>query len=253
MASTMTNRPTPPNPVQQQDQVPGREGPMDPKPDHGEKSYKGSGRLAGKKAIITGGDSRHRPGRRHRVRAGGGGRADRLPRRGRRRPRDGRVGREGRAARPSLFRGDIADAGQCRALVQKAVEAFGRIDVLVNNAAFQMTHESLDEISDEEWDKTFDVEHRRDVPHHQGGGAAHEAGRRDHQHDVGQRRHAQADAAGLRDDQGRDPELHRRAGAAAGRQGHPRQLRRARPDLDAADPRDDAAGAGEELRLQRAR
>ncbi|HEY2412335.1 MAG TPA: SDR family NAD(P)-dependent oxidoreductase, partial [Pirellulaceae bacterium] len=57
MATSSTSRPKPPQPAQQQDTVPGRTARMDPQPDHGEKTYKGSGRLAGKKAVITGGDS----------------------------------------------------------------------------------------------------------------------------------------------------------------------------------------------------
>ncbi|WP_286917465.1 SDR family oxidoreductase, partial [Pseudomonas sp. UBA6276] len=53
--------------------------------------------------------------------------------------------------------GDLAEREQCLAIVEKTVERFGRIDVLVNNAAFQMSHESLDEIPDEEWVRTFDI------------------------------------------------------------------------------------------------
>lgn len=151
-----THHPKPPQPAQQQDQVPGRTAPMDPQPDHGEKSYKGSGKLAGKKAIITGGDS-------------GIGRAVAIA-----------FAREGADVLISylnehndaketakwieaaghkavLVPGDIADREHCRAIVQKAVDAFGRIDILVNNAAYQMTRESIDEITDDEWDYTFDV------------------------------------------------------------------------------------------------
>lgn len=51
--------------------------------------------------------------------------------------------------------GDLADPAHCRAVIAKAVESFGQVDILVNNAAFQMTRESLDEIPDEEWDYTF--------------------------------------------------------------------------------------------------
>jgi hypothetical protein len=51
--------------------------------------------------------------------------------------------------------GDITNREHCRALVQTTVERFGRIDVLVNNAAYQMTFESIEEISDDEWHKTF--------------------------------------------------------------------------------------------------
>jgi NAD(P)-dependent dehydrogenase (short-subunit alcohol dehydrogenase family) len=54
-----------------------------------------------------------------------------------------------------LVAGDLADRAHAKTVVPKAVEEFGRVDVLVNNAAFQMTHESLDEIPDEEWDHTL--------------------------------------------------------------------------------------------------
>jgi NAD(P)-dependent dehydrogenase (short-subunit alcohol dehydrogenase family) len=135
---------------------PGLEGEMTPKPDHGETSYVGHGRLDGKATIITGADS-------------GIGRAVAIAF-----AREGAdvliaylnehedaketarlVEEAGRKA--VLVPGDIADPAQCRAIVDGAVQAFGRIDVLVNNAAFQMSHDSIDEISDEEWDRTFDV------------------------------------------------------------------------------------------------
>jgi len=54
-----------------------------------------------------------------------------------------------------VMAGDVADPAHCRALVARAVKEFGRLDVLVNNAAYQMTFQSLDEISEQEWDKTF--------------------------------------------------------------------------------------------------
>jgi len=56
-----------------------------------------------------------------------------------------------------LVAGDIAEADQCRQVVQTAVDEFGKIDVLVNNAAFQMTHEKLEDIPDDEWDYTIAV------------------------------------------------------------------------------------------------
>jgi len=145
--------PKPPFPHQPQS-LPGSSEAMDPKPDYGEDTYKGSNRLQGKKAIITGGDS-------------GIGRAVALA-----------FAREGADVAVSyldehedaqetkrlveeagrqciLLPGDISKAAHCREIVKKTVEGFGRIDVLVNNAAHQMTFESIDEISDEEWDKTF--------------------------------------------------------------------------------------------------
>jgi NAD(P)-dependent dehydrogenase (short-subunit alcohol dehydrogenase family) len=54
-----------------------------------------------------------------------------------------------------LVRGDVSDAQHCRDIIATAVEAFGRVDILVNNAAYQMTRQSLEEIPDEEWDHTF--------------------------------------------------------------------------------------------------
>lgn len=140
----------------QQQQPPGTESQLTPQADHGETSYQGSGKLQDKATIITGGDS-------------GIGRAVALAF-----AREGAdvliaylnehddaketarlVEEAGRKA--VLVPGDIADPAHCRAIVDKAVQAFGRIDVLVNNAAFQMTRESLEEIPDEEWDYTFQV------------------------------------------------------------------------------------------------
>jgi len=136
--------------------MPGTTAAMDPRPDHGEDSYRGSGRLADKKAIVTGGDS-------------GIGRAVALAF-----AREGAdvlisylseeedaqetrrlVEEAGRKA--VLVPGDISDAGHCRAIVERAVEAFGRVDVLVNNAAHQATFSSPEEISDAEWETTFAV------------------------------------------------------------------------------------------------
>ncbi|EQB15365.1 SDR family oxidoreductase [Novosphingobium lindaniclasticum] len=143
----------PPLPAQQQ-QVPGTTAEMDPRPDHGEDSYEGHGRLNDKKAVITGGDS-------------GIGRAVAIAY-----AREGAdvlisylnehedakdtarlVEEAGRQA--VLVPGDISDPAHCRAIVDQAVEAFGRIDILVNNAAHQMTFEDITDIPDEEWDKTF--------------------------------------------------------------------------------------------------
>jgi NAD(P)-dependent dehydrogenase (short-subunit alcohol dehydrogenase family) len=140
----------------QQQPLPGRTAPMRPQPDHGEHSYKGSGKLTGKAAIITGGDS-------------GIGRAVAIAF-----AREGadvliayleshddaqetRRWVEEAGRRCVLMAGDIADARHCKAIVDRAVQAFGRLDILVNNAAFQMSRPSLEEISDDEWRHTFDV------------------------------------------------------------------------------------------------
>ena len=140
----------------QQQKLPGVEKALDPHADHGEHSYRGSGRLADKVAIITGGDS-------------GIGRAVALAyaREGAdvlvsylSEEEDARETRrlvEEAGRRCELMPGDIADPAHCRAIVQKTVEVFGRIDVLVNNAAYQMSYDSLDEIPDDKWDYTFRV------------------------------------------------------------------------------------------------
>ena len=135
---------------------PGHLGAMRQQPDHGENSYRGSGKLTGKATVITGADS-------------GIGRAVAIAY-----AREGAdvlisyldehddagetaryVEEAGRKA--VLMAGDLADPAHCRELIDRAVTEFGRIDVLVNNAAYQMTHESLEEITDEEWDHTFAV------------------------------------------------------------------------------------------------
>ncbi|WP_345762108.1 SDR family oxidoreductase [Diaminobutyricibacter sp. McL0608] len=139
---------------EQQQEPPGHTGEMSPRPDHGEESYTGSGRLAGKVALITGGDS-------------GIGKAVAIA-----------YAREGASLAISylsededaedtakwareagasviLIRGDLADPAHCRAVVDRTVQEFGRVDVLVSNAAFQMTHETIEEITDDEWDHTI--------------------------------------------------------------------------------------------------
>ena len=138
----------------QQQEVPGTQSAMDPTPDCGESSYRGSGKLTGKVAVITGGDS-------------GIGRAVAIA-----------YAREGAdvvisylsededaedtarwvadAGRKALaISGDISKAQHCREIVTRTVREFGHIDILVSNAAYQMSHSDLQEVSDEEWEHTF--------------------------------------------------------------------------------------------------
>jgi NAD(P)-dependent dehydrogenase (short-subunit alcohol dehydrogenase family) len=140
-------------PTQQQD-APGLTREMDPLPDHGEKTYAGSGRLTGKIALVTGADS-------------GIGKAVALA-----------FAREGAdvvisyleehedanntrdlveaAGRKALLvPGDLSMVEHSRRVIASAVAEFGRIDVLVHNAAFQRTHESIEEIENDEWDYTI--------------------------------------------------------------------------------------------------
>ena len=138
----------------QQQEVPGIQSKMTPVPDCGEESYKGSGKLTGKIAVITGGDS-------------GIGRAVAIAyaREGAdvlisylREDSDAKDTQryvEEAGQRGVLVRGDVADPQHCREIIQTAVDQLGGVDILVSNAAFQMSHDSLQEISDEEWDRTI--------------------------------------------------------------------------------------------------
>ncbi len=141
---------------QGQIQPPGTEAEMTPQADHGEASYQGSKRLAGLAAVITGGDSGI--GRAVAIAYAREGADLLISYLNEQEDADAReTARHVEAAgrRCVLVPGDIADAAHCRAVIDRAVREFGRIDILVNNAAFQRTYQSLDEVPDEEWDYTF--------------------------------------------------------------------------------------------------
>jgi NAD(P)-dependent dehydrogenase (short-subunit alcohol dehydrogenase family) len=161
----------------QQQPPPGREALMDPTADHGEQSYVGHDRLAGKRTVITGADS-------------GIGRAVAIA-----------FAREGadvvisyleededaretarwveEAGRRAVLRaGDLSDPAVCESVVDGALQELGGIDVLVNNAAFQRTYESLEDVSDEEWQRHLDINltamfrlTKLALPHMQAGGS----------------------------------------------------------------------------------
>jgi len=147
--------PSPPFPKQQQP-MPGLTDVMTPVPDHGETSYKGNGRLAGKKAVITGGDSGI--GRAVAIafaREGADVLISYLKEDSDARETERHVSDAGRKA--VLVPGDLQKSDHCRAVIAKAVSELGGIDILVNNAAHQATFKSIEEISDEEWELTFKV------------------------------------------------------------------------------------------------
>lgn len=147
--------PRPPFPPQAQ-KLPGSTGRMDPEPDHGEHTYRGSGRLKDKVAVITGGDSGiGRAVALAYAREGADVLVAYLSEHEDARETERLVKEAGR--RCVLFAGDIADPAVCRELIDTAVKEFGRIDILVNNAAHQMSFDDIDEISDQEWDHTFAV------------------------------------------------------------------------------------------------
>ncbi|WP_104203870.1 SDR family oxidoreductase [Billgrantia saliphila] len=146
--------PKPPFPEQPQE-WPGLASEMEPRPDHGEESYRGSGRLTGRKALITGGDS-------------GIGRAAAIAyaREGadvainylEAEESDARevielIEAEGRTA--VAIPGDIREESFCRELVESAVEQLGGLDILVNNAARQQWKSSITDISTEDFDATM--------------------------------------------------------------------------------------------------
>ena len=147
--------PQPPFPEQEQEPV-GLESEMEPRPDYGEESYRGSGKLQGKAAVITGGDS-------------GIGRAVALAF-----AREGAdvlisyldehsdaeetvriVEKEGQ--RCIAVAGDISVEAHCRQIVERAVQEFGRLDILVNNAAWQESIESIQDVSEEMLLHTYGV------------------------------------------------------------------------------------------------
>ena len=133
---------------------PGRQSEMEPRPDCGETSYVGHGKLDGKAAIVTGGDSGI--GRAVAIafaREGADVLVSYLSEHDDARETAYYVEDAGRTA--VLVPGDVSSPEHCRDIVRQAVDAFGKVDVLVNNAAFQMTHASLEEVSDEEWDHTI--------------------------------------------------------------------------------------------------
>jgi NAD(P)-dependent dehydrogenase (short-subunit alcohol dehydrogenase family) len=135
--------------------VPGSEQEMRTKPDHGEESYRGSGRLSGKAALITGGDSGI--GKAVAIafaREGADVAISYLPEE----EEDARetVKWVEQAGRKCLaMPGDIRDEQYCRELIDRSFAELGKLDILINNAAFQMTHQKLEEFSTEEWDRTF--------------------------------------------------------------------------------------------------
>ena len=225
---------------------------MQDQPDHGEESYRGSDRLTDKRAVITGGDS-------------GIGRAVALA-----------FAREGadvvlsyleseeedadetvrwvEAAGRKAIRcpGDIRDEAICQKIIDTAVAELGGIDILVNNAAYQMAQMGgIADITTEQFDRVMKTNLyamfwlcQKAIPHMEPGSTIINTV-------LGAGRQPVAGAARLRHHQGRHPQLHQGPGSAARREGHPGERRRARADLDPADPGDHADRAGRGARRGR--
>ncbi|MBK8908899.1 MAG: SDR family oxidoreductase [Rhodospirillales bacterium] len=141
-------------PPQHQDRQPGREHEMRPEPEVIRTAYRGSGKLANKVAIVTGGDSGiGRAVAVHFAREGADVAVAYLEEDKDAEETRRMVTDEGR--RCALFRGDLGDPSACEALVKEAMGTFERIDVLVNNGAEQHDVDTLEEITPEHWDRTF--------------------------------------------------------------------------------------------------
>ena len=150
----VTEYPRPPFPRQEQD-WPGLASRMTPRPDHGESSYRGSGRLAGRKALLTGGDSGI--GRAAAIafaREGADVAFNYLPAE---EPDAAEVVQLIRAAgrKAVPLPGDIRDEAFCNKLVAEAARELGGLDILVNNAARQHAAPSITDITTEQFDWTF--------------------------------------------------------------------------------------------------
>lgn len=154
MTDPLTKYPRPPFESPGQG-FPGMTDRMAPEPDHGEESYKGSGRLAGKAALVTGGDSGI--GRAVAIayaREGADVAISYLPDEQRDAEAVGAwIERAGRRA--LLLPGDIKDAAYAREIVERTVKEFGRLDILVNNAAFQQPNQGVTDIDDAIFEKHF--------------------------------------------------------------------------------------------------
>jgi NAD(P)-dependent dehydrogenase (short-subunit alcohol dehydrogenase family) len=149
--------PVPPFPKQEQN-PPGKEKDLKPLADHGETSYQGYGRLKGKKAIITGGDSGI--GKAIAIafaREGADVLISYLDDEENEDANDSAKWVKEAGQKAVLVKGDIRKESHCKKIVEKAIKEFGGIDILVNNAAFQMSRETIMEIPTEEWIKTFDT------------------------------------------------------------------------------------------------
>ena len=219
---------------QAQDRQPGREQEMEPRPQAEMRNYRGAGKLDGKIALISGGDS-------------GIGRAVAIGF-----AKEGAdvaityldehedaqetirlIEAEGRRA--MAVPGDIGNSDFSRELVRQVVAAFGRIDILVNNAAEQHQVEQLEKLSDEQLERTFRTNifgqfflTRAALPEMP-------EGLGDHQHDIGDGISGQSDIGGLCKHQGCDRRIHAVTVEAVGEAEDPGERGGAGADLDAAD------------------
>lgn len=148
------NEPKQQRPPQHQDQQPGIQSEMAPQPKSERPTYQGSGKLKGKAALITGGDSGiGRAVAIYFAKEGADVTIVYLDERGDAKETQRQVEQEGR--RCLTISGDVGSEAFCRHAVQQAIDRFGRLDILVNNAAVQYPQESIEKITDEQLTHTF--------------------------------------------------------------------------------------------------
>lgn len=147
-------QPKAPYPEQHQDK-PGLEAEIEPRPQYEAPLYRAAGKLEGKVALITGGDSGI--GRAVAVlyaREGADVAIVYLPKEQQDAEETERSVQEA-GAQALLIPGDVTDPDFCKQAIEQTVQEFGKLDILVNNAAFQQHQPGLEELSDEQWDRTF--------------------------------------------------------------------------------------------------
>lgn len=234
MNNITERKPRPPFPAQTLT-PPGLERDMKPKPRYQAPAYRAAGKLIGQVALITGGDSGI--GRSVAVlfaREGADVAIIYLPEEA----PDARVTQkavEAEGQRALLLPGDVSVPEFCAQAVEQCVEEFGKLSILVNNAAVQQHRETVEELTAAAWRRTFDVNINGYFYMVQGGPASPGRGRGDSQHGFHRWTRGKQGIARLFEHQGRDSRLHQVVVAGTGRTWHSRELRGAWPGVDAAE------------------
>jgi NAD(P)-dependent dehydrogenase (short-subunit alcohol dehydrogenase family) len=147
-------QPKSPMPAQHQ-RKPGQEHQLDPRPRYEAPQYVGAGKLKEKVALITGGDSGIGRAVAVLFAREGADVAFTFLKEEKQDAEETKRAIEAEGQRAYALPGDVRDPKACRKLVEQTVEKFGKLDILVNNAAFQQHQESLEDVTEEQWDRTF--------------------------------------------------------------------------------------------------
>ena len=244
-------QPKPPFPKQHQ-KKPGLESKMRPRPRYDAPTYLPSGKLEGLVALVTGGDSGI--GRAVAImfaREGADVAISYLPVE-QEDAEETRAAIESTGQKALLLPGDLMDRQFCDEIVEETIRRFGRLDVLVNNAAFQQHQKRLDDLRRRATGADVPDEHPEFLPGYPRGTAPPQTGRRHHQHGIDHGSRGQRAAPRLFGDERRDSHVHEVARAESDRPRHPRQLRGARSGLDAPQSIRQAGREGGDLRRRHA-